>query len=145
VVGFASVSFGAGTPAASVTYVSAQQLKAVAPSHAAGWVSIYATNTVGTSAPVTADIYAFGPPSVTNVNPSAGPTAGGHTVTIKGNGFVPGATVKFGPTAATSVQFVSGGQLTALAPARPSGTVNVTVTNPAGTSAIATADRYTYS
>jgi hypothetical protein len=71
------------------------------------------------------------------VSPSTG--AAGTTVTINGAGFNYGSTVNFGTTAA-SVTDVSPYQLRAVVPAG-SGTVNVTVTTFAGTSA---ASQFTY-
>jgi hypothetical protein len=98
----------------------------------------------GTSPSTNADLYAYGAPTVTSVSPNTGPTAGGNTVTINGTGFVTGATVKFGTTAATAVTLVSGTQLTAKAPTHAAGIVNVRVSTPAGTSPIAFGNRYTY-
>ncbi|MGH9195526.1 MAG: phospholipase D-like domain-containing protein, partial [Acidimicrobiia bacterium] len=57
-----------------------------------------------------------GPPTVTNVSPSSGPTAGGTNVTITGTNFVAPATVTFGGTAATSVVVVSATSITATTP-----------------------------
>jgi hypothetical protein len=57
----ALVSFGAGHPATSVTYVSATKLTAVPPLHSAtaGYVNVTVTTAGGTSATVTADHYAY--------------------------------------------------------------------------------------
>src|SRR5205823_326952 len=82
-------------------------------------------------------------PTVTSVEPKAGPAAGGTSVTITGTKF-PGATaVKFGSTAATSFTVTSESSITATSPAG-TGTVDVTVTAPSGTSATSEADRFTY-
>jgi hypothetical protein len=69
-------------------------------------------------------------PTVTLVSPGQGPTAGGTVVTITGTGFVSGATVTFGGTAATPVVFGSATSITATTPAHAAGPVNVVVTNP---------------
>jgi hypothetical protein len=74
------------------------------------------------------------PPSITGINPTLGPAAGGTQVTIFGTGFINGATVKFGSTPAPGVTFGSALSLLATAPAG-TGTVGVTVTNPDGQSA----------
>ena len=140
----AGVKFGA-TASATVTFVSATQLKAVAPAHAAGIVDVTVTTPGGTSAIVAADHYTYdAKPTVSSLNPTAGPIAGGNSVTINGTGFVSGAGVKFGATASATVTFVSATQLKAVAPAHAAGTVDVTVTTPGGTSAIVAADHYTY-
>ncbi len=83
-------------------------------------------------------------PAVTGVSPSAGPTAGGNTVTITGSNFTSGATVTFGTAAASSVSFVSSTELMATAPANSAGPVDVTVTTSDGTSETSPADQYTY-
>ncbi len=140
----ASVSFG-GIASPAVTFVSATQLKAVAPAHAAGTVDVRVTTPGGTSAIVAGDHYTYEPPpTVSSVSPNAGPTGGGNTVTINGTNFVPGATVKFGTTASATVTFVSATQLKAVAPAHAAGTVDVRVTTPGGTSPIVPGDDYAY-
>ncbi|HEY3766335.1 MAG TPA: IPT/TIG domain-containing protein, partial [Gaiellales bacterium] len=83
------------------------------------------------------------PTAVTAVSPGQGPTAGGTSVTITGRNFAAGAVVRFGATRATSVVVVSPTQITADAPAG-SGTVDVTVATPRGTSATTPADEFTY-
>lgn len=103
------------------------------------------------------NVYAFGPtspftpaaPAVTAVDPSAGPTAGGDTVTVTGTELgcadLPGGAVEFGATTATGVDVnAAGTELTATAPAHAAGTVDVTVTTAAGTSASGSASEYTY-
>ena len=82
-------------------------------------------------------------PIVTGLSPSHGTTAGGTSVTISGEDFEVGSTVKFGTAEASSVTVVSPTSITATAPGG-SGTVNVTVTTPAGSSPPVAADRFTY-
>jgi hypothetical protein len=74
-------------------------------------------------------------PALTAVSPTSGPIAGGTAVTLTGTGFLSGATVSFGTTAATAVTFVSATTLTAVTPAQAAGTVAVTVNNPDSKSA----------
>jgi IPT/TIG domain len=88
------------------------------------------------------------PPTVTGVSPNHAPelsSACAPTVTITGTEFArSGTSVKFGTVAASSVNIVSAGSLTAVAPAQARGTVDVTVTTPDGTSATGSADEFTY-
>jgi Big-like domain-containing protein/IPT/TIG domain-containing protein len=84
------------------------------------------------------------PPVVTEISPSFGSESGGTAVQISGAGFSSGSTVHFGKTSATKVSVNSPTSITAVAPAG-TGTVDVTVTTPAGTSATGTADRFSYS
>jgi hypothetical protein len=64
-------------------------------------------------------------------------------VTITGSGFAVGATVSFGGVPATGVTLVTSTSITAISPAG-SGTVDVTVSTPGGTSAMVAADLFTY-
>ncbi len=138
-----TVTFGSGTGTA-VTFVTANQLTVQSPAHSAGTVRVTVTTAAGSTASTQADLYAYGSPTVTAVNPKTGPAAGGTTVTITGTSFLPDSTVKFGVKAATSVTFVSVTKLTAKAPAHAAGKVDVRVTTAVGTSATSTADAYTY-
>jgi len=80
-------------------------------------------------------------PTVTAIAPSTG--AAGTPVTITGTGFTSGATVTFGGMAAAPVQVLSATEITATAP-NGTGTVDVTVTTAAGTSAAGAADQFTF-
>src|SRR4029077_918173 len=147
--GATAVAFG-GVPASFLVNNSAS-ISAVAPAHTAGTVDVTVTSVGGTSAASAADHYTYDArPTVTSVSPAAGPTAGGNTVFINGTNFVPasgctpgGCSAKFG-TVSASVSFVSTTQLKAVVPPHAVGTVDVTVTNPGGTSATSSADHYPY-
>ena len=80
------------------------------------------------------------PPTVSSINPTSGPAAGGTTVTITGTNFVVGATVKFGAASATNVVVGAGGTtITCKSPAVAAGTlVDLVVTNPSTQSATLT-------
>jgi len=88
--------------------------------------------------------YNLGVPSVAHVGPSHGPVAGGTTVHITGSSFAEATSVHFGATPATSVTVVSGSKITAVAPPGVIGSVDVTVTSPAGTSVIGSTGRFSY-
>jgi alpha-tubulin suppressor-like RCC1 family protein len=83
------------------------------------------------------------PPTVTGVAPDEGPQAGGTSVTVSGTNLVLATAVKFGSTSATSFKVNSPGSVTAVSPAG-TGPVDVTVSTPGGSSAISSADRFTY-
>jgi alpha-tubulin suppressor-like RCC1 family protein len=90
---------------------------------------------------------AFGPtpPIVTAISPNQPRKKGNTRVTITGSEFEEATEVKFGATKATSVAVKQNGTIIeAVAPAGK-GTVDVTVTTPAGTSASSAADRFYYS
>ncbi|HEX3873431.1 MAG TPA: IPT/TIG domain-containing protein, partial [Solirubrobacteraceae bacterium] len=81
-------------------------------------------------------------PTVTAISPGAGPAGGANTVTITGTNLAGATTVDFGG-AATPATVLSATQVAATAPAG-SGTVDVTVTTPFGTSPTGAVDRYTF-
>ncbi|MDR7224981.1 IPT/TIG domain-containing protein [Aminobacter aminovorans] len=140
--GASAVMFGA-TPAASYVVDSPTQITATSPA-GAGTVNVTVTTGAGTSATSAADQFTYVPaPTVTGVSPSAGPTGGGTMVTITGTNFSTASAVGFGGTAATGFVINSATQITATSPAG-TGTVDVTVITPGGTSATSAADQFTY-
>ncbi len=85
------------------------------------------------------------PPSISSISPSSGPTAGGTTVTITGSNFTNVTAVDFGIVGASSFTTNSSTSITAVSPAVASpSTVDITVTTPSGTSAIASNDQFAY-
>ncbi|MEA2226182.1 MAG: hypothetical protein QOE67_1464, partial [Solirubrobacteraceae bacterium] len=83
------------------------------------------------------------PPAVTSIAPNAGLEGGGATVTVEGTDLAKATGVHFGTAAASSFTVDSDTSLTAVAPAG-AGEVDVTVTNPGGTSGGSGADRFLY-
>ncbi|HMC63279.1 MAG TPA: galactose oxidase-like domain-containing protein, partial [Candidatus Solibacter sp.] len=73
-------------------------------------------------------------PTVTGIVPASGTANGGTPVTISGTGFLSGATVKLGGTAATNVTVASSTTITATTAAHAAGAVAVVVTNTDGQS-----------
>jgi alpha-tubulin suppressor-like RCC1 family protein len=89
-------------------------------------------------------VYSEPPPSVTSLNPTSGPAAGGTTIRITGANLEGATAVDFGAHGATHFTVDSASSITATAPAGAAGTVDVTVTTPAGTSATGTSDHFTF-
>jgi alpha-tubulin suppressor-like RCC1 family protein len=87
--------------------------------------------------------YSPPPPTVSGIAPNEGPRAGGTTVTISGTEFNGATAVKFGSSEAASFTVNSDKSISAVSPPG-TGTVDVTVTTPGGTSATSEADRFTY-
>jgi hypothetical protein len=85
----------------------------------------------------------FGPPSITGISPTVGPTVGGTRVTVTGTGLIFATAVNFGAVAGTIVSNTDT-QVVVTSPAQGAGVVEVTVTTAGGTSALTPADRYTY-
>jgi hypothetical protein len=119
------VKYGAGT-------ANPSSITAVAPARAAGTLDVTVTNPGGQSATLANGFTFATAPTVTSVTPNTGTTAGGTSVTIAGSGFVAGATLSFGGSAATGVTVTNAASITATTPARGAGMVNVIVTNPDG-------------
>jgi hypothetical protein len=150
--GVTTVAFGL-SPAASITFNSDTQITATSPA-GTGTVDVTVTTAGGMSSPSTADQYSYipppppppppSPPTITNLSPASGPTAGGNAITITGTNLTGATAVRFGSKPATSYTVNGSSQIIAIAPAG-SGTVDVTVTTAGETSATTTADRYTYS
>jgi hypothetical protein len=134
-----AVRFGASY-AGSYTINSSTQITVVAPA-GTGSAAVRVTTAGGTSNGVFFNYLAF--PSVTGLSPASGPASGGTSVTLTGFNFTGATAVSFGGTAATSFTVIDTTQISAIAPAG-SGTVDVQVTTPTGTSTTGAADQFTY-
>ncbi len=141
----ATVSLG-GTAATGVTVVNSTSITATTAAHAAGAVSVVVTNTDTQSGTLTNGYTYTGvnpAPTVSSINPTSGTTGGGTPVTITGTGFLAGATVSLGGTAATGVTVVNSTSITATTPAHAAGAASVVVTNTDAQSGTLT-NGYTY-
>ncbi len=141
--GFVSTSVVKFNGAAkTTTFVSATQLTAAvtaADIATAGTATVTVTNPApggGTSGNLSFTINAVSGPTLSSIAPAAATVSGAaFTLTLTGTGFVTGATVNFGSNPAITPSSVTGTQIVATIPAADitiAGTVNVTVTNPAG-------------
>ena len=127
-----------GVAATSVTFVSASQVTARTPAGTAGARDVVITNPNG-QASVRVGGFTYTTTSTaltaTSVSPVSGPTSGGTVITVTGTGFVSGATIAIGGTAATGVTYLSATQLRATTPAKAAGGYSVVVRNPSGQTA----------
>ena len=141
-IGANKVLFGA-TAANSFTVNSDAQITAVSPA-GRGMVHVTVITPVGTTAASNADRFTYlAAPTISSIQPTAGPATGGTSVLIRGSGFTRASQVLFGTTAANSFTVNNDTQITAVSPAGR-GTVHVTVMTPVGTTAASNADRFTY-
>jgi acid phosphatase len=140
----ATVKF-ANNFATNVNVAGSTTITAVVPAHSSGSVNVVVANPGGQSVTSTGGYtYASTPaPTVSAVNPTSGPTAGGTSITITGTNFAAGATVTVGGTAATGVIVNNSTTITATTPAHAAGTVDVVVTNSNGQSGSKT-NAFTY-
>ena len=151
------VFFG-GVPATNVHVNWNGELTADAPADPAGTatdqVVVTVTTTGGSSSSTgtpAVNEFTYAPtnaPTVTSVSPTSGPEIPSGSVTIHGTNFFDGGVtpiVDFGSVASIGSMSYNSTQITTtIPPAINPGTVNITVTTPAGTSTISPADQYTY-
>ncbi len=113
--------------------------------------SVQASNVLGAPfTPTSADMalanslcgLSAGAPVVAQIAPNSGPS--GIPVTVTGMNFIGTQSVIFGVTPSNSFTINSDTSLTAIAPPGGTGTVDVTVTNIAGTSATSANDQFTF-
>ncbi|MFK4791795.1 IPT/TIG domain-containing protein [Microbacterium sp. ZW T5_56] len=128
--------------AVTFTVISDTEIEATTTAHPAGAVDVVVSNPLESSDPATftfydAPVIGDGGPGTSGLNPSQGPTAGGTSVTVTGENFVPGDTsVTIGGTvvSANDVTVASETELEFITPPHVAGGVPVTVTTPGGTS-----------
>lgn len=139
-----AVNFG---PFRSSSFVALSDslIRAVSPTGAVGSVDVSVTTPAGTSPRSAGDVFTYqptAPPTVTAVTPSSG--AAGSPTFITGTGLFGATSIHFGSTAAVNPIIISDTLVRVLAPPAPAGTVDVTVSTLAGSSAPIAADRFTY-
>jgi RHS repeat-associated protein len=144
--GASEVDFGS-TRANDFTVISDSTIIAHAPGHEAGVVDVWVKTPGGTSDVTAADEFTFvAPPApeLTGLGPtSTGTIFGGATLTISGVNLTGANRVTFGTTpAAFTVR--SDNAITVQVPAHATGTVDIRVATPGGTTALSAADRFTY-
>jgi IPT/TIG domain len=139
--GASAVRFG--STEASFTVKSATEIYATEPA-GEGTVDVTVTTPNGTSPVNPGDRFSYiaTPPAIDEVTPSSAPEKYGQRIVIKGSGFTGATAVDFGSTGA-EFTVESPTVINAREPVG-TGTVNVTVTTPEGTSAITPADEFTY-
>jgi hypothetical protein len=85
------------------------------------------------------------PPVLNFVSPASGPVSGGTSVVIAGHDFTGAKAVRFGKAPAARYTVNSDNAITAVSPpSANAGTVDLSVTSAAGTTAPVSADRFTY-
>ena len=142
--GATGVKFGA-TNATSIVVNSATLLTATSPAALAGAVHVTVTSSDGTSATSAADLFTYvGPPTISGINPNAGPTSGGTVVIVTGNNLAGATALRFGANNATSFTVDSPTQITATSPAAAAGVVGISVTTAGGTGFTGAPNQFTY-
>ena len=146
--GATEVTFGGAPPVTRLDVLSDTQLTVTSPAQLnPGAVDVRVTTPGGTSVTSAADQFTYpAVPVVEGLSPASGPLAGGVNVRVTGSGFTGATKVTLGGAPpVTSLDVLSDIALIVTSPpANTSGTVDVTVTGPSGTSATSPADQFTY-
>ena len=136
-----AVKFGT-VDATNFHVVSDTEIRATAPA-GTGTADVTITNPTGTSSASAGDKFHYiAPPAITSLSPDHGNP--GRQITINGADFTDASAVKFGSTDATNFTVVSDTEITATVP-EGSGTIDVRVTTPAGTTGTGSSDEFSYS
>jgi IPT/TIG domain-containing protein/3-keto-disaccharide hydrolase len=142
--GFASgatVKVG-GVNATGVSFVNSSTLIANTPAGAQGAADVSVTTANGTGTLKLGFTY-IGPPIISRISPTSGPSTGGNTINIHGSSFSSNSQVTIGGVAASNVTFIDTTRISATVPAGTIGTTaTVAVTTPFGSTSMANA--YTY-
>ena len=141
-----SVTFGYEGLNATIMSDTPTSIVVISPIGFIGPFYVYVTTSAGSSAEVEQSIFTDKasslPPVITGVNPSVG-TPAGNNVEISGENISDPTSILFGTQTFPCTwdpSFLGWD----CSPSGGTGTVNVTITTPAGTSAISPADQYTY-
>lgn len=138
----ALVFFGSGS-CTDVTVVSDTEITCTTPATAASSKDVGVYNTDGGYGYLSQGYKFVEMPTISDIEPATGSTAGGTSITVTGTGFVPaGLTVTIGGQPCVVTQSTST-SITCTAPPGTSGTADIEVTNSDGGSALDPA-AYTY-
>lgn len=144
--GATAVTIG-GVAATSFSVTDSTHIAATTPAGSAGAVNVVVTTPVGTGTGVGVYTYAA-PPVVSSLNITNGLSTGGYPISINGSGFTGATAVHFGSASMVTFSVFSdtliNGMVPASSPSGFTGTVDVTVTTPIGTSATGAGDQFTY-
>jgi IPT/TIG domain len=145
--GATAVKFGT-TNGTALTVNSDLSLTVTSPPGSPGMADVTVVTPSGTSAVSALDRFTYldthAVPTVSGVLPAVGPTTGGTLTTLTGTGFTGTTAVTFGGTAGTAVTVLTDTTILVTSPAHAAGAVDVRVTDPNGTSATSSDDRFTY-
>ncbi|MBM4319268.1 MAG: hypothetical protein FJ125_04730, partial [Deltaproteobacteria bacterium] len=118
--------------ASSVVRVGPQRIEARTPPGEPGLVSLLVTNPDGKVGWLPNAYRYLAPPRVVAVTPGEGPSSGGTTITVRGQGFVAGLQLRLSGIQTGLVQVVSAEEIRAITPPNAPGPAEVAVINPDG-------------
>lgn len=119
-----------GGVSAPVTAISPDgtQITATTPAGGSASANVVVTNSDAQSATL-AGGFSYSPPTISSINPTSGPTAGGTTVTLSGTGFIAPVTVTVGGASATNVTVLDDTSVSFDTPAGSAGSALVVLTS----------------
>ncbi len=137
----ATIDFG-GVTCGSASFSSAILYTCTLPAHGAGPVTVKVTNADGAEGHLDNAFTYWGAPTVANITPSGGSTAGGTVVVIRGTNYHSAATVAIDGVNCGTLTVDSRTQITCTTGAHAAGAVNVVVTSVGQTGTLTSG--YTY-
>ena len=140
-----AVDFGSIAADNMVIDAAGTQITATSPPESAGAVDVTVTGPAGTSATSSADQFRYvAAPVVSSIDTSSGSVWGNTLVNIFGSNLADATTaVFFGATPAAGFLIIGDNQIMAISPPG-AGSVDVTVVNAGGSSAVLPAEQFTY-
>lgn len=123
-----------GGQSATVTNVSQSSITFQTPSHGAGQIDVTVKTYDGQSATLSSAYQYVAPPVISGLTPSVGFISGGDSITLTGQNFSSGSSVKIGGVTATITNQTSTA-ITMVTPAHAAGAVAVVITDSFGQSA----------
>ena len=133
-----------GNQATEVVFVSSAELTAETPQGEVGAADVTVTNPDEQSVTLSGGFTYIQPaPVITQIDPTSGPIIGGTVITITGENFQDGGTVRVGENEASDVTVDSSTQIIATTPTGDVGAFSIVVINPDG-QASNTSIQFTY-
>ena len=136
-----SVTIG-GANATGVSFVNSSTLIANTPAGAQGSADVKVTTANGSGTLKLGFTY-VGPPAITRISPTSGPSTAGNTINIHGTSLTADTQVTIGGVTASNVTLIDTTRLSAVIPAGAiGGTATVAVNNPFGSASLPNAYSY---
>ncbi|MBZ5531478.1 MAG: IPT/TIG domain-containing protein [Acidobacteriia bacterium] len=131
-----------GANATAVSFVNSSTLIANTPAGAQGTVDVTVTTANG-SGTLKSSFTFIGPPAISRVSPSSGPSTGGNIINIHGTSFTTGTQVTIGGVTAGNITLIDSTRLSATVPPGAIGT-NATVAVTSSFGSASSAGAYSY-
>ena len=121
-----------GVACNAVSVVSSNTITCTTQAHGAGSVNVSVTHPDGRISTITGGFTYQNGPTLVSITPTSGAIGGGTTLSLIGNGFLPGASISVGGVNCNSVSVPSSTLATCTTGPHSAGAVDVTITNADG-------------